>query len=168
MRISTSVKVACGYIVLTGLMLGAVYYIYTQTAELTKVSDTELMQTQRRKIIHQLVSKQFETENIGQTIRMGHWEAYRTYTQSLDDVQQTIHALDPLTDDTLQKARLDTLSVLLENKKENMRQLLIALENDEPNRVYRRQIDKLIEKKKIPFHNLISHGKWWSRKKHNS
>lgn len=147
MKLTTSFKVACGYIILTSLLLGTIYYIYMQTASITKVSATEQTSIQRRKTIHKLVSQLFETENIGQTVRMGHWEAYRIYEQSLENVQKTITTLDSLITDSVQKERLDTLSFLLENKKKNIRQLLIAVNNDEPNRLYHEQISKIIESK---------------------
>lgn len=147
MKLTTSVKVACGYIILTGLLLGTIYYIYTQTASLTQQSDTEITQTQRRKAIHELVSKLFEAEHFGQTIHIGQWEAYRNYVQAIGKVQDNIRTLDSLYADTLQKERLHTLSLLLESKKENMKKLLIALGNDGSNQIYRQQINRLIESK---------------------
>ena len=113
MKQNTSFKIACGYFLLICLLLGSIYYIYHQTTSLTRMSGNEQTLAERRKVTHQLVSRLFETENIGQAIHFGRWEAYRKYVQSMSDVQQTISALDTLFTDSLQKARLDTLSCLL-------------------------------------------------------
>ena len=126
MKQNTSFKIACGYFLLICLLLGSIYYIYHQTTSLTRMSGNEQTLAERRKVTHQLVSRLFETENIGQAIHFGRWEAYRKYVQSMSDVQQTISALDTLFTDSLQKARLDTLSSLLADKQENMKRLVLA------------------------------------------
>ena len=100
------------------------------------MSGNEQTLAERRKVTHQLVSRLFETENIGQAIHFGRWEAYRKYVQSMSDVQQTISALDTLFTDSLQKARLDTLSSLLADKQENMKRLVLALEHNSAPQIY--------------------------------
>ena len=100
MKQNTSFKIACGYFLLICLLLGSIYYIYHQTTSLTRMSGNEQTLAERRKVTHQLVSRLFETENIGQAIHFGRWEAYRKYVQSMSDVQQTISALDTLFTDS--------------------------------------------------------------------
>lgn len=109
------------------------------------MSGNEQTLAERRKVTHQLVSRLFETENIGQAIHFGRWEAYRKYVQSMSDVQQTISALDTLFTDSLQKARLDTLSSLLADKQENMKRLVLALEHNSAPQIYQHQISLLVK-----------------------
>lgn len=145
MKQNTSFKIACGYFLLICLLLGSIYYIYHQTTSLTRMSGNEQTLAERRKVTHQLVSRLFETENIGQAIHFGRWEAYRKYVQSMSDVQQTISALDTLFTDSLQKARLDTLSSLLADKQENMKRLVLALEHNSAPQIYQHQISLLVK-----------------------
>lgn len=145
MKQNTSFKIACGYFLLICLLLGSIYYIYHQTISLSRISGNEQMLAERRKATHQLVSQLFEMENIGQTIYFGRREAYRKYAQSMSDVQQTISVLDTLFTDSLQKARLDTLSSLLTGKQENMKRLVLALENNSSPQIYQHRINLLIK-----------------------
>ena len=145
MKQNTSFKIACGYFLLICLLLGSIYYIYHQTTSLTRMSGNEQTLAERRKVTHQLVSRLFETENIGQAVHFGRWGAYRKYVQSMSDVQQTISALDTLFTDSLQKARLDTLSSLLTGKQENMKRLVLALEHNSAPQIYQHQISLLVK-----------------------
>ena len=145
MKQNTSFKIACGYFLLICLLLGSIYYIYHQTSSLARMSGNEQTLAERRKVTHQLVSQLYETENIGQAGHFGRWEAYRKYVQSMSNVQQTISALDTLFTDSLQKARLDTLSSLLTGKQENMKRLVLTLENNSAPQIYQHQISLLVK-----------------------
>ena len=146
MKFHTSFKMACGYILLTALLIGSIYYVYHQTASLTRMTGNEEVLAARRKATHRLVGQLLEAENIGQNIHFGHWSAYRQYVDCLAEVKQTIAALDSSFTDSLQKARLDTLSALLEEKRGNMGKLVAALESDPANKVYHQQINLLIQR----------------------
>ena len=63
----------------------------------------------------------------------------------MQGVQQTIAALDTLFTDSLQRARLDTLSTLLAGKQENMRRLVQALESNAAPQIYQHQIGQLVK-----------------------
>ncbi len=145
MKTNTSFKIGCGYFLLVCLLLGSIYYVYHQIESLTKVSDDEERLMERRKATHLLISQLFETENIGQAIHLGHWKAYRKYVQSMAEVQQTITMLDTLFNDSVQQARLDTLSLLLKDKQNNMKRLVLAIENNKANQIYRKQISLFIQ-----------------------
>ena len=145
MKSHTPFKIGCGYVLLIILLLCSVRYVYRQMSALTRMNDNETVLAERRKATHQLVCQLFEAENIGQTVRLGHWEAYRKYVQSLMEVQQSIASLDSLFTDSLQKARLDTLSALLDTKRDNMRRMILALEDTPSSQVYHQQIKLFIQ-----------------------
>ena len=145
MKSHTPFKIGCGYVLLIVLLLCSVRYVYRQMSALTRMNDNETVLAERRKATHQLVCQLFEAENIGQTVRLGHWEAYRKYVQSLMEVQQSIASLDSLFTDSLQKARLDTLSALLDTKRDNMRRMILALEDTPSSQVYHQQIKLFIQ-----------------------
>ena len=101
MKLHTSFKMACGYILLTALLIGSIYYVYHQTASLTRMTGNEEVLAARRKATHRLVGQLLEAENIGQNIHFGHWSAYRQYVDCLAEVKQTIAALDSSFTDSL-------------------------------------------------------------------
>ena len=147
MKPSIPFKVACGFVLLTCLFLGTVYAIYHQTQALTQIDEQEQTAIARRKATQQLICLLFESENIAQTVRMGHEEAYHVYEKAIRKVQMSIAKMDSLTKDSLQSARLDTLSLLVNQKKNNLRQLLIAMASEETNKVYQKKIAQILAQK---------------------
>lgn len=147
MKPSIPFKVACGFVLLTCLFLGTVYAIYHQTQALTQIDEQEQTAIARRKATQQLICLLFESENIAQTVRMGHEEAYRVYEKAVRKVQLSIAKMDSLTEDSLQSARLDTLSLLVNQKKNNLRQLLTAMASEETNKVYQKKIAQILAQK---------------------
>lgn len=147
MKPSIPFKVACGFVLLTCLFLGTVYAIYHQTQALTQIDEQEQTAIARRKATQQLICLLFESENIAQTVRMGHEEAYHVYEKAIRKVQMSIAKMDSLTKDSLQSARLDTLSLLVNQKKNNLRQLLMAMASEETNKVYQKKIAQILAQK---------------------
>lgn len=147
MKPSIPFKVACGFVLLTCLFLSTAYAIYRQTQALTQIDEHEQSAITRRKATHQLICQLFESENIAQTVRMGHEEAYQSYKIAIENVQASIIRMDSLTEDSLQKARLDTLSLLVEHKKDNLRQLLTAMASEETDKVYKKKIAQILAQK---------------------
>ena len=145
MKPSTSFKIASGYFLLVCLLIGSIYYIYHQTMSLVQMSGNEQEFAERRKATNLLVARLFEAENIGQSVRFGQGAAYRGYVQAMDGARQAIAQLDSLLADSLQQARLDTLSTLLEEKQANMEKLVQALENNQTGQIYRKQINLFIQ-----------------------
>lgn len=147
MKQSTSFKVAFGYILLTCLLLGTIRYIYIQIQSLTQTTVSEQALSIRRKATHQLICRLFEVETVGQAVRLGNKNFYRAYEKALADAQVSILGLDSLFTDTIQQARLDTLSMLLQSKKNNMQQLLRFLKNNPAPHSYQQQLQHILTRK---------------------
>ena len=77
--LSTSSKIAFGYLILICLLFTAVGYIYQQMTILTSSTETEEIINQRRKTTHKIVSQLYQAEVIGQTLRTGNLQEYNTY-----------------------------------------------------------------------------------------
>lgn len=69
--ISTSSKIAFGFILLISLLLGAIGYIYQEMNLLTEPSELEANINKRRKITNQIISQLYDVEIIGQTSAPG-------------------------------------------------------------------------------------------------
>lgn len=145
-RFYTLIKLAIGYMLLLALVIGSLYYIYGQMHSLTNVSSSSEALTARRNVVHNLVSIMYEAETVGQAVCMGYGNAYDSYARKLDDASLCIAVLDSLTSDSLQRLRLDTLTSLILQKKENMRELVSVIKNNTTQSVYEKRINQLLEK----------------------
>lgn len=141
---STSTKIAFGFILLTALLFGAIGYIYRQMNLLTAPTGIEETISARRKTTHQIVTKLYDAEIIGQTLRAGSLDEYPRYRKTMKETGVLIDSLRNLLTDTLQQARLDTVSLLLKQKEWNMLRVLEVIRESPTDELYRQQIDSLI------------------------
>lgn len=142
--LSTSTKIAFGYIILIGLLFGAIGYIYQQIELLTTPTGLEESISNRRRTTHQIISELYKAEIIGQTLRGGQFNEYPAYKKAMKTASASIDSLQTMLTDTLQQARLDTVRILLRNKERNMMLMLEALRQPPTDELYRQQIDSLI------------------------
>lgn len=142
--LSTSTKIAFGYIILIGLLFGAIGYIYQQMELLTTPTGLEESISNRRRTTHQIISELYKAEIIGQTLRGGQFHEYPAYKKAMKTASASIDSLQAMLTDTLQQARLDTVRILLRNKERNMMLMLEALCQPPTDELYRQQIDSLI------------------------
>ena len=68
--LSTSSKIAFGYLLLIGLLMGSITYIYKQMCVLSEPTELETSINDRRQITHKIISKLYEIEIIGQTLHL--------------------------------------------------------------------------------------------------
>ena len=130
-RFYTLLKLAIGYMLLLALIIGSLYYIYGQMHSLSNASASGETFAARRNVVHNLVSIMYEAETVGQAVCMGYGNAYDNYARKLDEASLCIAVLDSLSNDSMQHLRLDTLTSLVLQKKENMRRLVVAMKNNE-------------------------------------
>ena len=103
---STSTKIAFGFILLTALLFGAIGYIYRQMNLLTAPTGIEETISARRKTTHQIVTKLYDAEIIGQTLRAGSLDEYPRYRKTMKETGVLIDSLRNLLTDTLQQAQV--------------------------------------------------------------
>lgn len=70
-RMSTSVKVAFGYVAMVLLLFVSVTYIYRKMKELQGVEMAERNIYERRRATYQVVSRLYEAEIVGQNVALG-------------------------------------------------------------------------------------------------
>ena len=145
MRLSTPVKVAFGYLLLTVLLIVSVNYIYRQMKQLTQRNNIEELQNERRHLTHTIVSQLYAAEVVAQTLSAGQLDNYWSYRKAMKETKNFIDSLRSLLNDSIQLLRLDTVQILLTKKERNTRQLLTALQDNEPDKLYRQQVEELIQ-----------------------
>lgn len=144
--ISTSSKIAFGFILLISLLLGAVGYIYQEMNLLTAPSALETNINTRRKITNQIISQLYDAEIIGQTLRSGKIDEFHPYLKAMRKASASIDTLQLYLTDTLQQARLDTVRGLLREKEKNMIAVLEAMADSPAEALYQAELDSLLNK----------------------
>lgn len=152
--LSTSSKIAFGYLILICLLFTAVGYIYQQMTILTSSNETEEIINQRRKTTHKIVSQLYQAEVIGQTLRTGNLQEYNTYKKAMKVVSNSVDSLQLLLSDTIQQLRLDTIRTLLREKERNMLLVLEGLRIHPADELFQTQIDSLIAQQDSVLKNL--------------
>lgn len=142
--LSTSSKIAFGYILLIGLLFGSIKYIYKQMSLLAERTETELQLNDRRQTTHKIISKLYEIEVIGQTLHSGKASEFRHFSKKMKEVQLSIDTLQAQLTDSLQSHRLDTLRALLRYKNNNMWAVTKALQRTPTDQIYQQQFDSLL------------------------
>lgn len=141
---STKTKLAFGYIILIVLLLGAIGYVYKQMNLLTQPTGLEESIYNRRRTTHNIITRLYETEVIGQALRTGDSNELWIYTKAMKKVHLSIDTLRTLLTDTIQQARIDTVEILLRDKERNMLAVLEAMRTTPTDIIYRKQLDSLL------------------------
>lgn len=144
--ISTSSKIAFGFILLISLLLGAIGYIYQEMNLLTEPSELEANINKRRKITNQIISQLYDMEIIGQTLRSGKIDEFQPYLLAMREAEESIDTLQTYLTDTLQQTRLDTVRGLLREKERNMIAVLEAMADSPTEELYQAELDSLLNK----------------------
>lgn len=144
--ISTSSKIAFGFILLISLLLGAIGYIYQEMNLLTEPSELEANINKRRKITNQIISQLYDVEIIGQTLRSGKIDEFQPYLLAMREAEASIDTLQLYLTDTLQQTRLDTVRGLLREKEKNMIAVLEAMADSPTEDLYQAELDSLLNK----------------------
>ena len=142
--LSTSSKVAFGYLLLIGLLIGSIKYIYMQMTLLSEHTELETIINDRRQTTHNIISKLYEIEIISQTLHIGKSNQYQTFNKKMKEVHLSIDTLQTLLTDSIQRHRLDTLRALLKYKSNNMKAVTKALNQTPTDQIYQQQFDSLL------------------------
>jgi signal transduction histidine kinase/DNA-binding response OmpR family regulator len=116
-------KVAISYLMLCVLALGAGYFIYSEIQvllnnETSAQSDTKLLRT------GSLVTQIYEAESLSKlALQTKTKQNFNAYAQKIDSVFNEIDSLKQLAIDPSQKAKLDSVKLLLEQKVANSNEL---------------------------------------------
>lgn len=142
--LSTRQKATIGYLLLIVLLVAAAYSINHALSALTGSGEAEARLNQRQRMTNNVVSRLYSAEIIGQAVSAGQTDAFPDYVGAMMQAAVAVDSLRPLMADRMQLARLDSVCALLEEKADNMRLLVEAIEADNSEELYRRYIDELI------------------------
>lgn len=145
---------------LVGVLAGMFYYLYRQTQSVARMSEVETQVARHRQATNHLMSWLLESESRAQAVSMGRQEAYKSYAVAIDSVQAAIYSLDTLLTDSVQHARLDTLQLLVNERRESLEVLLAILDkNQAGNALEKRIADLRSGKNQVTVNNPTVTGK---------
>lgn len=137
-------KIAVGYVILILISVFAVYYIYTQALQLTAPDQYEAESVKKRFLINNTLSLLYKAEGFGQSLSAGRKSDYPQYRNTLQRVQDNMDSLKLMTPDLSQQLRIDSINILLQQKKWNMLRLLEAQNEIQPDSLYKHNIERVI------------------------
>ena len=115
-RLSTKLKIALGYLLLTILLIAAIGYSYTEMRSLTRTDDYEHILSQRRRTTNEIINQLNRSEIIGQSLSIGQLGQYASYKEAMQKAGEAVDSLRRQLNDSLQLTRLDTVSSLFREK----------------------------------------------------
>ncbi len=150
LRVSTKIKVACGYILLTLLLFFSIQYIYRKIQLLTQENTFEQKLIQQRRVTNQIILDLYQAEIVSHSFSIGQLNQLNQYNRLIKAAYWGIDSLRSMVTDPTQQARLDSVSFLLKKKEENTRFFLQTLQKNSTDKIYQQYIEKL-EKKQDSF-----------------
>lgn len=151
-------KVAFGYAFLVATLGMAVLLICRYARSAIQLSDVERSVAPRWEAVNMLVHGIFEVEDMERAVVMGQPAAIDDYDKTIDRAQACADSLATLLADSTQRARVDTLRMLLERKRENTRRLAEALASDRGEGLYARKAEQLLDgQDSLMLHHNVGH-----------
>ena len=140
---STRIKIIVGYAVLITVLIAATWMTYDNTRSLTAVNRASEQLLARRNVVDSLVCSMFETANAERSILLGDTKEWSRFDNALYLSADKLKRLRPLLDDSLKRQRLDSLSMLLNAKRENTLLVMKELGKDRRDMYYNNKVKAL-------------------------
>lgn len=159
-KLDIPLKAALGYAFVIAMFGVAVIVIYRYTRSAVRLSDVERVMTARWDAAGNLVHGIFEVENTERAVCMGDVNRWDDYMQAIARTRACADSLSVMLDDTVQRARIDSLQQLLESKRENTRRLVSILGADGAGLVSERRAERLRNgSDSVVVHSDVSRGR---------
>lgn len=144
-KVSVSTKVAAGYAVVLCIFCAASLFIYRYIRSAGRLSDAEHYVSVRSSATGRFMFNVLEVENLEKIIILGNAGALPEYERMLKRAKNSADSLKLLVGDPRQKARTDSLKMLLDEKYRNTLQLLRLIGNGNRRSLYDEKLDMLLK-----------------------
>jgi len=141
---SITFKVIVGYILLAALAALAVWFIYSQVVRFSKLNQSNNLNNQQLVLVSEIATELYQTENIGkQFIQSGDTLDLNRYKAQISNIQRSIQTLRTTYADSIMKVEMDSISVLLSKKSDNLEELLHLRSKNQNTSYYKEVINEL-------------------------
>ena len=141
---SITLKVVFGYLLIAAVAAIAVWFIYGEVVKFSEVNQTNSLNNQQLVLVSEIATALYETESTGRRfIQTGDTTDLTTYSDQIDNIQESINVLKMTYADSAMEVELDSISNLLAKKSENLGELLQLRSRDRNTSYYTEVIQEL-------------------------
>ncbi|MCD8291258.1 MAG: ATP-binding protein [Prevotella sp.] len=140
-------KVAVGYVFLVLVVCLALWLLYGNMKSLMRINDEEQLLMERRCVADSLINGFMDVDNKGHSIMFGLSHDMIEFDFSLNNTIDIADRLKDMTEEPGQKLRIDTLKILLLQKRKNTALMMTAMANDNSGKYYKNRLSNFQEGK---------------------
>lgn len=137
------IKIIIGYALLAIVLLSATLMAYDNTRSLSGINQASEQLMARRDLVDSLVASMFETANAERSVLLGDVAEWRYFDEALNSSKDKLRRLRPFIADSLKRCRIDSLTLLLDAKRENTLLVLAEMGKDQRDIYYNNKVEAL-------------------------
>lgn len=164
-------KVILGYLLLVAIAVCSVVYIYQVVEQIAGEEEPDNKARQKVYLVTNTLSLLYESEALGQLVGMPQNDVGH-FNRTLNKAHRNMDSLRVLITDSVQLLKIDTIDMLLRQKRRNTRRLLETWKEANTEHLYTINIEKviaeqdtIIEQKEIKEHVVVKQDTIYSQKK---
>ena len=166
-----TLKVILGYLLLIAIAICSVVYIYRIIEQVAGEEEPDGKARQKVYLVTNTLSLLYESEALGQLVGMPQNDVNH-FNRTLNKAHSNMDSLRVLITDSVQLLKIDTIDMLLRQKRLNTRRLLETWKETNTEHLYTINIEKVIaeqdtfiEQKEIKEHVVVKQDTIFSQKK---
>ena len=137
------IKIIIGYALLAIVLLSATLMAYDNTRSLSGINQASEQLMARRDLVDSLVASMFETANAERSVLLGDVDEWRYFDEALNSSKDKLRRLRPFIADSLKRCRIDSLTLLLDAKRENTLLVLAEMGKDQRHKYNKNKVEAL-------------------------
>ncbi|TBW27936.1 ATP-binding protein [Gramella sp. KN1008] len=139
-----TVKVVAGYVIVAILAGIAVWYIYNQVIAYSEIAQSNTENNQQLILLSEVTTDLNESENTSRRlIQTGSEEDLELYNAQIDSIKLKLEELEASYDDIDLEYEADSISTLLDQKTENLKELVALRDSDRNTNYYAKALAEL-------------------------
>lgn len=141
---SITFTVVIGYLLLAALAAVALWFIYSQVLSYTRMAESSTFSNRKLYLVGEAATNLYEAESISrELILTGETGDLETYRAEIDTIRTTLDSLKSTYTDAVLRQEIDSISVLLSRKVDNLEELLELRQQQGSQSYYSRVINEL-------------------------
>lgn len=143
-RQSITFKVIIGYLLFAVLAIVAVWFVYSQVRNYTEMAEAGIEGNQKLYLVGDAAADLYEAESLSrQLIQSGNAQDLDRYEQKIEEIEETLDALTRTYSESFLRVEVDSIRYLLNQKTNNLSELLHLREQQGDQSYYSRVLDEL-------------------------
>ena len=141
---SITVKVVTGYVIVAILAALAVWYVYNQVISYSEIAQSNTENNRQLILVSEITTDLNESENTSRRlIQTGKKEDLELYNSRIDSIESKLQELELTYKDIDLENEVDSISKLLDQKTENLKELVALRDSDRNTNYYSRVLREL-------------------------